>query len=87
MTFLASVASLTFSKPFLAYLGQFSKRLSHFKHSYLSQMTAKIKNSVSQFKFAHWQSKNISFTEIPLLLSILRLLTHVLISVRCIFKG
>ena len=31
-------------KPFFAHFGEFSKRLSEFKHSYLSQMTTKNDN-------------------------------------------
>ena len=56
-------------KPFFAHFGEFSKRLSGFKHSYLSQMTTKNAPNISKFKLAHCLPKNVS---ILLLLCILR---------------
>ena len=61
---------LPFNKPLIAHFQQFSKRLSDFKHSYLSPMATKIKNNIPKLKLDHWQSKNISFLKILLLLCI-----------------
>ena len=41
-------------KPFFTHFEQFSKRLFDFNHSYLSQITIKLKTNISKFKLAHW---------------------------------
>ena len=41
---------LTLISHFFAHFGQFSKRLSYFQHSYLSQMTTKNENKYNNFE-------------------------------------
>ena len=41
-------------KPFFAHFGQFTKRLSDFKHLHLNQMITKIKTNTEKWKLTKW---------------------------------
>ena len=61
-------------KPFFPYYGQFLKRLSDFKHSYLSQMTSRNLRQYFKLQVSSLVVKNISILKIRLLLCILCLI-------------
>ena len=72
---ISHIQFLTFiGKPCFTHFRQFSKRLSDFKYSYLSQRQQKVKPNGSKSQLAQWQSKNVLFLKILPLLCILCLI-------------